>query len=330
MRQEDIRLRGHAIEARIYAEDPVSFLPQIGPVHEIVVPEGPGIRNDGGLQSGDEVSIHYDPMIAKLSVYAPDRAGAIGRMRSALDDYGVLGLTTNLTLLRAIVADPRFIAGETHTSFLDEGGQLSNTHGSTPPEILVAAALAITPQSPPGSDPFAGLWRAGGTVRRLRLAARDGTIHTVGLRDDPHDIEAQIDEEPHRVEVISHHGSTLTLRLDSHQERFLVDTSGATIQVQWRGTQYVLRRQDGLSVDQLGGSGASVHGNANLEAPMSGTIIKVLVEEGQAVVAGESLVVLEAMKMEHTITAPDAGTIGRIHFRSGQLAPGGAVLVEMR
>lgn len=331
MRQENIQLRGHAIEARIYAEDPISFLPQIGPVREIVVPEGPGIRNDGGLQSGDDVSIHYDPMIAKLSVYAPDRAWAIGRMRRALDDYGVLGLTTNLALLRSIVAEQRFIAGETHTGFLDEMGPLSKaqTH-ATPPEVLVAATMAIESQSPPGSDPFARLWRAGGDVRGLRLASRDGALHTVGLRDRPGGIEAQVDEEAFIVVVAAQRGSDITLRFGTRSERFLVETIGATIQIQWRGTQYLIRRQDGLSIDQLGGSGATAHGNANLEAPMSGTIIKVLIEEGQAVAAGEALIVLEAMKMEHTITAPNAGTIGRIHVRPGQLAPGGAVLVEMR
>lgn len=159
---------------------------------------------------------------------------------------------------------------------------------------------------------------------------RDGAIHSVGLRDEPGGIEAQVGDETFMVEVVRQRGSDLTLRFGTLLERFLVETSGATIQVQWRGTQYLVRRQDGLSVDQLGRSGVAAHGNANLEAPMSGTIIKVLVEEGQTVAAGEALIVLEAMKMEHTITAPNAGTIGRIHFRAGQLAPGGAVLVEMR
>jgi 3-methylcrotonyl-CoA carboxylase alpha subunit len=139
----------------------------------------------------------------------------------------------------------------------------------------------------------------------------------------------RIDEESFMVEIVAQPAGDLVLRFGPRIERFLIGMAGAAIRVQWRGTAYQLHRQDAVSVDDLGDSAVSAHGTANLEAPMSGTIVKVLVEEGQAVAAGEALMVLEAMKMEHTITAPSAGTVSRIHFRAGQLAPGGAMLIEI-
>src|SRR4029079_92867 len=120
--QADLGQRGHAIEARVYAEDPATFLPSTGRVAVFAAPAGPGIRNDAGLESGDEVTVHYDPMLAKLIVSAPDRPAAIARLRTALDDYTILGVTTNLPLLRAIAAHPDFGAGATHTGFLATAG----------------------------------------------------------------------------------------------------------------------------------------------------------------------------------------------------------------
>jgi len=120
-RQEDLVARGHAIECRIYAEDPENgFLPSLGVLADLVEPQGPGIRIDTGVRAGDEISMHYDPMIAKLSVHAGDRPAAIARARAALRRYAVLGVATNVEYLEAILAEPAFAAGELHTGFLDE------------------------------------------------------------------------------------------------------------------------------------------------------------------------------------------------------------------
>jgi len=120
-RQEDLTARGHAIECRVYAEDPEDgFMPSLGRLLLLREPSGPGVRVDSGVRQGDEVSLYYDPMIAKLSVLAPDRAAAIARMEAALRAYPILGVTTNIEYLLAVLARPEFAAGHLHTGFLDE------------------------------------------------------------------------------------------------------------------------------------------------------------------------------------------------------------------
>ncbi len=120
-RQADLTARGHAIECRVYAEDPENgFMPSLGPLLLLREPSGPGVRVDTGVRQGDEVSLYYDPMIAKLSVHAPDRPAAIARMAAALRDYPILGVTTNHEYLLAVLAAPAFAAGRLHTGFLDE------------------------------------------------------------------------------------------------------------------------------------------------------------------------------------------------------------------
>ena len=328
MTQEQVRLRGHAIEARVYAEDPGSYLPQIGPVHAVVAPDGPGIRNDVGLAGGDEVSVHYDPMIAKLSVHAPDRASAIGRLRRALGDYAVLGLITNLPLLQRIVDDPRFVAGETHTGFLDEVNFAPEvTVATMPPEVLVAAALAGA--SPTAvADPFARLWRSTGTERRFRFTSA-GTTYSVTLSGNDGQFVAALDDQSFIVREVACRGTLLVLAFDQRQERFWIANAGGVLAIQWRGLPYTLRAAGGLSVEDVQPGATAPPGHVSLEAPMSSTVVKLLVEEGQAVESGAPLVVLEAMKMEHTIAAPHAGTITKVHVRAGQLAAGGLTLIEI-
>ncbi|MCQ3929717.1 MAG: acetyl-CoA carboxylase biotin carboxylase subunit [Chloroflexi bacterium] len=142
--QDDIYQRGHAIECRVYAEDPANnFLPAIGPVLRTIEPAGPGVRVDAGVVSGDEVTIYYDPMIAKLIVYAESRPDAIRKMDWALAQYVILGLTTNLQFLRDVILHPAFVMGETNTHFIDEF--LTPWHppqAVLPDEALIVAALS--------------------------------------------------------------------------------------------------------------------------------------------------------------------------------------------
>ncbi|MBZ0288652.1 MAG: acetyl-CoA carboxylase biotin carboxylase subunit, partial [Anaerolineae bacterium] len=141
--QADLIQRGHAIECRIYAEDPDNgFLPAIGKVLRFIPPEGPGIRVDSGIQSGDEITIHYDPMIAKLIAYDSTRAGAIHRMQTALAQTVILGTTTNIPFLQSLLADPTFLAGEVDTGFVDSHlDALLPAHPPLPDAALIAAAL---------------------------------------------------------------------------------------------------------------------------------------------------------------------------------------------
>ena len=143
-RQEDLVARGHAIECRIYAEDPEhGFLPSLGVLADLVEPQGPGIRIDSGVRAGDEISMHYDPLIAKLSVHAGDRPAAIARARAALRRYAVLGVATNVEYLEAILADEAFAAGDLHTGFLAERLEGWTSARSVDRDLAVAvAALA--------------------------------------------------------------------------------------------------------------------------------------------------------------------------------------------
>ncbi len=177
--QEELSQRGHAIECRIYAEDPAhDFLPAIGAVLQSVEPVGPGVRVDAGVSSGDEVTLHYDPMIAKLIVLGEDRADAIRRMDWALHHYVILGdVITNIPFLRDVLAHPRFVAGETTTDFVDAHFGDWRPDDSPPPDMaLIAAALsevmnAYTAPAPDGAqvdgDPFSP-WR---TMSGFRIGA---------------------------------------------------------------------------------------------------------------------------------------------------------------
>jgi 3-methylcrotonyl-CoA carboxylase alpha subunit len=328
-RQSDVQFHGHAIEVRVYAEDPTTFLPAAGPVAVVVAPDGPGIRNDLGLAGGDTVPVHYDPMVAKLSVFAPNRSAAVARLSRAVDDYAVLGLVTNLALLRAIAMHPAFAAGATHTDFLEETGLPAHAVSlDMPAEVLAAAALAAASPPEQEPDPFAVLWRAGGgpCVRRFEAG---GATHTVVVSGHDGQMAVEVDRRLLAVEVVARRGPMLTLRFGTRQERFYVAVAGDTLYIQWHARHYRIARAAPLSVESFEFAAQSVAGHDSLTAPMSGTIVKILVKEGETVAAHQPLVVLEAMKMEHTIVAPYDGVVTRVSCDVGTLVDGGTSLVEL-
>jgi len=337
-KQPELAPRGHAIEVRVYAEDPLTFLPSTGRMALLVPPEGPGVRNDVGLESGDEVTIHYDPMLSKLIVYAPDRPAAIARLRRALDDYIALGVTTNLPLLRAIAWHPAFVAGTTHTGFLAENGLTAATYEAAepPPEVLTAAALFDAARTPSA----AGGASAPGPVGPWRLL-RNGMLlrYLFGEAEYPVSISQTADgwhvdcgSTTADVAIIAWQPDRLTLAYcgqDARRiERFGIVREGADRLIGWRGGSFRLRRAAPLHVDSLSGRAGRLQGHASMEAPMPGTVIKVLVEAGQTVAAHQPLVVLEAMKMEHVVAAPYDGVVRRLPYAAGALVAKGATLVE--
>ncbi len=328
--QADLQFRGHAIEARLYAEDPVTYLPAVGRLALLEPPLGPGVRVDAGLTTGDEVTVHYDPMIAKLIVYGESRAAAVARLGRALDDFAVLGLTTNLPLLRALAAHPAYAAGDTHTGFLAEH-PLDTAHPPPPPAVLAAAALLAQEEGDAGGaprDPFAAPWRANGGALAIRLLC-DGVEHTVMSSRSGHDWTLQIAGRAHRAVIAAKGPGELALRLDGQAARLRVARAdNGDLLVAWRGAAYRLARPAPLSADSAARSGGG-HGAANLSAPMPGTLVKVLVSEGEVVREGQALLILEAMKMEHTVVAPYAGTVRRLPFSQGSSVAGGASLVDL-
>ena len=162
-RQEDLAARGHAIECRVYAEDPEQgFMPSLGVLVGLVEPSGPGVRIDTGVRRGDEIGIHYDPLIAKLSVHAGDRAAAIDRAVAALRDYAVLGVTTNIEYLLAILADDAFGRGDLHTGFLEE--RLADWRTGRADDTLLAMVTAAVAEQERGTVPSDGNGGGGGEV----------------------------------------------------------------------------------------------------------------------------------------------------------------------
>ncbi len=343
-------LRGHAIEVRLYAEDPArGYLPSTGVITRLIEPQGPGIRVDSGVESGDEITQYYDPMIAKLIVSAEDRPAAIARLRSALEQTAVFGVTTNISLLHDIATHPAFQEGLTHTGFLSQHGfgeMKAQDKQPLPQEVLLAAAFfdiapeveakgqdGIMPNSPWTSG---GPWRIVGEARTLTYRYQEHE-HRVAL--NPLTItqeatwNARVDGEAAEIVACAIEHSYLVLlrrgvEQQEQQRLYVQSVKGATLVV-YNGRGYRLERRQPPDVDFTAHGGHVAQKQLSLTAPMAGTIVKVRVQEGDEVQALQTLVILTAMKMEHTITAPQDGKIKRIHAREGEVVRGGAVIVEM-
>ncbi len=332
--QEDVAPHAAAIEARVYAEDPYTGLPSGGKLQAFGPPTGPGIRNDAGVETGDEVSLNYDPMLGKLIVSGPDRATSVLRLRRALKDYAVLGVTTNLPLLRRITDEPAFAAGETTTGFIEEHGLDEPTQEPPPPrEALLIAAAGELAQAGTSwdEDPFvAGPWRLGG-VTRLVYRGADGEERTVEARRETgrgHAWRLAADGEASVVEVLYLGDGRIRATIDGSVLEGGFAPEGRDVWVSLEPSVWRLERPDAPDVEgALADSGAA--DGASLTAPMPGTVVKVLVEEGDEVEEGQTLLVLEAMKMEQSVTAPHVGTVRTLPYGEGARVPGGAVLAEL-
>jgi 3-methylcrotonyl-CoA carboxylase alpha subunit len=337
--QDEIALRGHAIECRIYAEDAAAgFLPSSGPLRLFAPPEGPGIRNDVGVATGDEVGVHYDPQLAKLIVHAPDRPAAIARLARALRDYAVLGPTTNLPYLLRIAEHPAFRAGDTHTGFVSLLPPATAPAQVSREVLLGAAALDILDRKerarlagrPANPWRALGSWQAGGgggTTLRLRHGDAEHLVTTERADDGTWRIGYGAERATIRVErrpdgevLIREGARALSLRGVVAPEGFLLA---------WAGDAYRLTRPTPPTVEASLVAAAQHVGHAALTAPMPGKILNVAVAVGDAVSANQPLLVLEAMKMEHTIAAPHAGTVRRLPFAVGAVVAAGAVLAEI-
>jgi 3-methylcrotonyl-CoA carboxylase alpha subunit len=323
--QSDVALRGSAIEVRLYAEDE-GGLPSAGELLAFAPPEGPGVRNDVGFGAGDTVAPDYDPMLAKLIVAAPDRQAAVRRLRSSLADYGVAGVTTNLPLLRRVAGHPAFLEGRTTTGFLDLHG-LTNPPAPkpVPREALLLAAAAEISTRLPTADPFsAGPWRPLGSTR-LRYEVRGETREIHAERASGGRLALRLDGETSLVEVARAENGRLRATIDGAPFSARVFVESGSVTVLSGGEQHRLTRPAPPGVE----GAASGTGAAGLASPMPGTVVRVLVAEGDEVEEGQLLLVLEAMKMEQPFTAPHAGRVSSLPFGEGSLVPGGAVLVEL-
>ncbi|WP_407441748.1 acetyl-CoA carboxylase biotin carboxylase subunit [Rhodococcus sp. (in: high G+C Gram-positive bacteria)] len=307
--QDDITLNGHAIEARIYAEDPArGFLPTGGHVADVVEPSGPGVRVDSGVQAGTIVGSDYDPMLAKVIAHAADRAGALRRLDRALADTAVLGVVTNIDFVRFLLADDEVVAGALDTGLLDRRLEDYAAPGTSDTTFVAAAAhLWLKHWSAADSDPWSvpDGWRVGTHLpTSFRLTSGDRTVH-VGLSGTPAAGSASVEDGERNSLSVTLDGSVLAVVVDGRRHVFRVaESDGAIWLADGHGSVSV------REVEEAGVRGDDAHaGNADITSPMPGAVIAVAVESGAEVAAGETIVVVEAMKMEHSLTAPVAGTV---------------------
>jgi 3-methylcrotonyl-CoA carboxylase alpha subunit len=336
--QDEIRVLGHAIEVRVYAEDPTrDFLPSIGTLQHLRQPvETPHVRVDTGVRAGDAITSNYDPMIAKLIVWGADRAEALRRLSAALDEYEVVGVRTNLDLLRAIAAHPAFAEGELDTGFIVRHPEvLAPSSRDVTSVACAAAALAVladerarmAEQAAHSGDPWSpwarpDAWRLNGEgYQDLQLDHETATIDVRAhvLADDRFrlafagtTVEAVVVEDAGRM----------TLRLDGVQHRVSVVRNGEELVVVDAGRNHLLRRIDRLAPPAL------VHaGDDRLVAPIPARVVRVLVRPGDRVTKGAPLMVLEAMKMEITLSAPTDGIIADVRHAVDDMVEEGAQLI---
>jgi acetyl-CoA/propionyl-CoA carboxylase biotin carboxyl carrier protein len=347
-RQQDITLTGHAIEARICAEDPArGFLPSGGTVLALHEPQGNGVRTDSGLGTGGEVGSLYDPMLSKVIAYGPDRATALRRLRAALADTVILGVPTNAGFLRRLLAHPAVVAGDLDTGLVEREASGLVPEG-VPEEVYAAAALlrhsAATASPADASgwvDPFsvADGWRLGGTPARtvldFRLPGRDPV--QVSLRSCPTGTElafGHVGEGAEPPQPVTGACGPLAPLPGGRETARPVEISGHRIALELAGVTHTFSHSpspDGVWLGRDGDSwhvqdhdpveaslaGAGRSGADTLAAPMPGTVTVVKVAVGDEVVAGQSLLVVEAMKMEHVISAPHAGTVTELDVSAG-------------
>ena len=337
--QAAIPLKGHAIEVRLYAEDPArDFLPQVGLLDHLVLPAHvPGTRVDTGVVAKDQVSIHYDPMIAKIIVAGADRAEAVGRLQAALAATEVVGLATNRVFLKAIAAHPAFAAAELDTNFIERyRADLLPEPAPVSDRTLALAALSILKEeqrhSAEAADP-ADPWSPWGRAPGWRLN-RDAHVDlTFALGEERVAVRAHfrgagfaldLPGGTMKVEGESTPDGTLCARLDGVVMKARVIQTGNRYTVFARGEE-----QSVEFIDPRLASLAATGTAGRLVAPMPGTIIRIAVSAGQEVVKGAPLVVVEAMKMEHTVAAPRDGRIKALNFAVGDLVDEGAELLVL-
>ena len=332
--QDQIRCEGHAIEARIYAEDPDrGFLPGSGRIDALRWPEAPAVRIDTGVEAGDAVSIHYDPMIAKLVVDGPNRRVALLRLKQALATTQVGGLTTNLGFLLQLAHGEEFDRAQVDTGYLDRDlDALLDRDRPIPAEVWGAASAwwlddderrAQQHDASPWAHPDG--WRAGINEGRridLEIGARRLELDCIGAHRSGYRFE--LDGQSHQAQLRQADTPAWSLTLDDRASRVFLHPAGDQLEVVHDHRRWAIRRHRRFeSVEGTAG------GSGRVVAPMPGKIIEVAVRDGDTVESGQTLVLMEAMKMELTIRAEIAGTVAQVHAEAGSLVEADTVLVEI-
>lgn len=337
--QDEVPVRGHAVEVRLYAEDPAKgFLPQTGRLAHLKLPEGePGIRVDAGVRAGDAVSIHYDPMIAKIIAEGADRAEALARLARALDRTEVVGLATNRAFLARIARHPAFAAADLDTGFIARHeAELLPPASPADGRTLALAAFAVMARqeaeakaATDPADPWSP-WSRSDAFRLNRPRFVDlsfteaGGMVPVRAHFEAGGLRVEAGGADHCVAGELAADGSLAVRLDGRRLSARAIFDGRRLTLLADGRETVLDLVDPRAVATGEGTGGG-----RVVSPMPGTVVAVSVALGDRVEKGRALVVVEAMKMEHTLRAPRDGVVARIAAAAGDLVAEGVELVVL-
>ena len=342
--QADIELKGHAIEARIYAENPErGFLPATGtlehfaqPPHVAFVRNADGeafhapapVRIDSGVRPGDAINPYYDPMIAKLICWGEDRDQALARMRAALAELHIVGLANNVDFLERLVANPAFAGADLDTGLIErERERLFTTEPAISEEALAfgCARVLADEAAAAGGDPWSARngWRLNTSYRRQLSLRSPAGLHELEIEYGREGLTLHLGKHALPLAVLEAEGTRLALRLGERTRAADVVRSRDELHVFIGGRHSVLNLVDAIA--QAAGGDADT---GQLAAPMPGKVVAVLVAAGAQVAKGTPLLVMEAMKMEHTIAAPADGQVQALLYAVGDQVAEGAALVE--
>ena len=346
LKQAEILSGGHSIEVRLCAENPDNdFLPETGTIGVLRAPHDTAeeghehhshadVRLETGVRQGDEVSVYYDPMIAKLVVWGDDRNEAARRMAQALSETQLLGVKTNLAFLERVVRHPAFLAGDTDTAFIERHrADLLPSTPEIPLEATVAAAARIfmdeqqsRGESAPSPWNDNGGWRLNQpALRKMEFRSGADTVITIDAVMKPGHADVTVAGKSHRVVLGPCHHGRMQIGLDDETYFAEVGRLGDRVSAVVPAGRYELELVDPFHYEP-----ADSLPDARLTALMPGRVVKLMAKEGDTVKKGQSLLILEAMKMEHTIVSPRDGVIERVAFQENQLVPADAVLFAFR
>jgi len=338
--QSELSIKGHSFEARIYAEDPNNdFLPATGTLHLLKTPEtNANVRVDTGVEQGDEVSIYYDPMIAKLVVWDENREKALSRLESCLQHYAIGGVTTNIDYLRRIAGSTPFKQAQLTTDFIERHNDSISTATSVDvdtflPAIVLGYLL---------SEDYKLKGEAHDSPWNIHDSYRSNMVHPACIEllvnDELHSVRATMNKglaEGSKHWTLSVNGENITVSGSLTDDTLSCSLNGVKTAspIMFNDATISLFTAQGMLTAQiqgpdLGEVGEDDHANA-VVAPMNGTVVALLVKAGDKVIKGQQLIIVEAMKMEHSIKAPYDGTVAECFFNSGDLVSGGVALIDI-
>ena len=333
MAQDQIRLNGHAIEARVYAENPdKNFMPSVGRIKTWRTPrETDGLRIDAGYREGDTVSPNYDAMLAKVIAWAPTRDVAIDRLNRGLEETDVRGIVTNVPFLSALVTHPQVRANAIDTGFIERELTGLTARQSQLSDLELAACVAAIVQDEQAAtageqrSPWqAAGWMMAGARQRSFLFRSGGGEHKVALRYGPSSATLVVDDREIAFGQATAEAGSLHVTLDGVQSRITGVVDGHEVYVRTRNGRFEVHWVDPFGMEDEEQTGAD-----RVVAPLPGTVVALLVEEGATVEKGAAVVTLEVMKMEQTLRAPFAGTVIKLKCKVGDIVQEGVELAEI-